>query len=663
MASSLIFDIVVIFTAALLGGFIADRLRQSPIVGYMLGGIIVGPHVLKMVNDVSLINELGEIGVILLMFTLGIEFSLSRLDKVKKVAIWGGILQIAGMILIGILAGRLLGFSFYESFFLGCVISISSTMIVMRSLSDAGDLNSIHGQIMLGILIVQDLSVIIMVSLLPLLKNFSPQNASLLALSMVKIVVFVIIIIILSRKLIPLIMNRAARSSNNEVFLLLALSLGLGVAAFSHQMGLSVSLGAFLAGLVVSESEYTHEILGKIVSFRDSFVVLFFVSVGMLVNPASLTSNWRASLLVLSIIILAKFLVVFAVVRLFKYHSRIAFYSGMGLLQTGEFSIVMAQLGLSANLINITLYDIILATSIISILLTPLFIELSPLLYSRLRKSKYLRFVFPEPDVGPFNTEAEGLNHHVILCGYGRVGRVVGQALQYMEIPYIVIEYDYLITSELSTSGIPFIYGDASNEIVLQHAACESASMVILSMPDIFSNQRAAKNLLVLNPGLTILSRAHKNWERDILLENGISEVVIPEAEAGIQMIWHIMMRLGLPLEKMESYLEYLLFRNYNNPTDMQNRELSALETYKVQEFSINAESPWADKTLRESGIRELTGCNVVSIRKPGGKISVNPRSIEYLNPGDRVIVLGTHAQLLHFSNLNEGSNNDVQPV
>ncbi|MDD3269306.1 MAG: cation:proton antiporter, partial [Syntrophomonadaceae bacterium] len=539
-------------------------------------------------------------------------------------------------------------------------VAISSTMIVMRSLGDAGDLNSVHGQIMLGILIVQDIFVILMVSLLPFIKDFSPDNLALIASPLLKTVVLVLAMLLLSRKIIPPIMDRAAQSSSNEVFLLFALSLGLGIAALAHYMGLSVSLGAFLAGLVISESEYTHEIMGKIVSFRDSFVILFFVSVGMLVNPAHLTDNWTLSLLVLGIIVIAKAVVVFAVVRLFKYHSRIAFYAGMGLLQTGEFSIVMAQMGLNTGLINLQLYDIILATSIISIMLTPIFINQSPPMYEFLHQRKALRWFFPESDPGLPEDILAPLNNHVILCGYGRVGHVIGRALQYMDIPFLAIDYNHLNIKELTEHNIPYIYGDAGNEIILAHAHCQTASMVILALPDIFSNQRAAKNILTLNPDIPILARAHNNREKELLIDAGVAEIVIPEAEAGLQMIWHTMMQLGLPLEKIEDYLEYLFVRDYQNINELQGRDMNKLESFKLKEFTVTPSAPWANKSLRESTIRELTGCTVVSVRIPGGPIKLNPRSTQLILPSFQIIVLGTQPQLLQFANLNEGGLDSV---
>lgn len=343
MATPVIIDICIIFLAALIGGLVAERLRQSPVVGYILGGILVGPYVMGMVGDLEVIQDFSEIGVILLMFTLGIEFSLTRLEKVRRVAVLGGVIQIAATILIGMGVGYAAGLPLYHALFLGCVVSISSTMIVLKALGDQGEVNSLHGQVMLGILIVQDLAVILMVSLLPELREFSIENLPILLFSLARSLAFVLVMVYLARRVVPVIMNHVAQSSNTDAFLILALTMGIGVAVLSHAVGLSLSLGAFLAGLVISESEYVHEIVGKIVSLRDAMVILFFVAVGMLVNPAGLFRDWVALVILLSVIMPVKFLILFSITRMFGYHSRIAFYVGMGMMQTGEFSFVLAK--------------------------------------------------------------------------------------------------------------------------------------------------------------------------------------------------------------------------------------------------------------------------------------------------------------------------------
>jgi len=653
MATSLVFDAVIVFVAALVGGYIADRVRQSPVIGYILGGIVVGPYVMGLVRDQPIIGDLAEVGVILLMFTLGIEFSLSRLEKVRKIALLGGFIQIVSIILVGLAAGRLLGYSVYHSLFMGCVLSISSTMIVLRSLSERGELNSLHSQIMLGILIVQDLAVILMVALLPSLQDVSLRALPGILFLLVKTIVFVLVIVYLAQKVVPLIMERLARSSSSDIFLILALAMGLGIAAVSHSFGLSLSLGAFLAGIVISESDYAHEIMGKITSLRDAFVVLFFVSVGMMVDPASLVGNWSELLVLLAIIVPVKLVVVFAIARLFGYHSKVSFYVGMGLVQTGEFSIVLGNLGLSQALIPPNLYNAILASALITILVSPYFIKSAPFWYHRLRARKALRFIFPETEKVELVAGEPELKDHAILCGYGGVGVKVAAALRQLQLPLVVIDYDFHAVNHLAANDIPYIYGDAANEIVIGHAHPETASLALVVLPDVFSNQMAVRNLKKANPNLMILARAHSEWEKEILLREGAHEVIQPEMEAGLQLVRQVILHLEIPEEQVEEYLENLYIRQYHRILEQEGYERVPSQSLKVREFQVNENAPWAGVSLADSQIREKTGAIIVTLRKPDGKVIISPGGHELLEAGDRVIVMGTGKQLRAFAEIN----------
>lgn len=652
MATPVIIDICIIFLAALIGGLVAERLRQSPVVGYILGGILVGPYVMGMVGDLEVIQDFSEIGVILLMFTLGIEFSLTRLEKVRRVAVLGGVIQIAVTILIGMGVGYAAGLSLYHALFLGCVVSISSTMIVLKALGDQGEVNSLHGQVMLGILIVQDLAVILMVSLLPELREFSLENLPILLFSLARSLAFVLVMVYLARKVVPVIMNHVAQSSNTDAFLILALTMGIGVAVLSHAVGLSLSLGAFLAGLVISESEYVHEIVGKIVSLRDAMVILFFVAVGMLVNPTSLFRDWVALVILLSVIMPVKFLILFSITRMFGYHSRIAFYVGMGMMQTGEFSFVLAKLGMDNQLIPPSLYNLILASSILTIVFTPLFISAAPRWYYRLREMRALHRLFPEPDLGESEVDVTSLDGHVIICGFGRVGHNIGAALQQLGLKFICIDYDYLVIKELSNRGIPFVYGDASNEMVLLHARPDRARLAVVALPDVFSNRQAVHNLLKINPSLVVLARAHSQWEKEILYQQGATEVVQPEMEAGLQMVRHIILHMNLPADAVDRYLETLYIKEYHDIMHKKVQDSMRAPALKVREYAIGERMPLAGTSLLNSGIRESTGCNVVTIKKANGEVLLNPSSDEVLEAGDLVIVMGTSSQLMEFARM-----------
>lgn len=650
METAILFNIAIIFIAALVGGMVAEAFKQSPMIGYIGGGILAGPYVSGTINNLSLIQGFADIGVILLMFTLGIEFSLSQLARVKRVAVGGGLLQVLIVVILAVALGKMMGLTSYQSFFLACAFSISSTMIVLRVLSDQGELNSVHGQIMIGMLIVQDLVVIIMVSILPSLQNFSPENIPQLIRTFSIAALLIILILFLAPKIVPRLMERAARGSNNDIFLILALSLGLGVAVLAQTVGLSVSLGAFLAGLLITESDYAHEILGKILSLRDAFVILFFVSVGMMVNPYALFQNWQLLIMALIIIIPLKFLVFFCITRFFGYQSQISFYVGMGMMQTGEFSFVMAKMGLDKQLITPELYNVILASTLISILLTPLFIARAPVIYRRLQQVAWLQAIFHNSQINLAGYDDKQFNNHVIVCGYGRVGYQVGSALQQLQVPYVVIDYNHKAITNLREQQIPYIYGDAANELVLANAFPANASLAILALPDAVTNMRVIHALKKHNNELRVLSRAHSYWEKQKLYESGAMEVIQPEEEAGLQMVRHMILHLNLQAESVLEYLENLYFKDYHEIMRHQNMVSPEEESLKIMTFELKEDSGLCSLSLRNSMIREVSGCSVVTIKRSDGNIVINPHSNEMLAAGDTLIVMGNHEQLEEFS-------------
>ncbi|MCR4399963.1 MAG: cation:proton antiporter, partial [Syntrophomonadaceae bacterium] len=642
MESTLFMDFTIALLAALAGGMIADRLRQPPVIGYILGGITVGPFGLNLVRHLDTVSEFAEIGVILLMFTVGIEFSLSRLQKVGLVAVAGGGLQVLLTTLAGFAVGRWLGLPAVQGVVLGFAVAISSTMIVLKVLGDRGELNTRHGQVMLGILVVQDVAVVVMVALVPHLAGFAGGMGHDIVLSLLRSAALVAVAIFAAHRLVPPLMRRAAAGGNNDIFLLVALGLGLGLAAEARAVGLSPALGAFLVGVVISESEYSHEMLGKVMALRDTLVVVFFVSIGMLVDPSLLLAEPARLLAVLGLVA-AKALLVMAIVRAFAYHPRVAFMSGVGLAQMGEFTFVLAGTALGAGVITAGLYNAILAASILTIVLTPLLLRAAPEWYARLAGS-----AGPSLAVG----EGEGeevppqVSDHVILCGFGRVGSYIGSALQVLGVPFVVIEYDYAVNRRLAAAGVPCIYGDAGNETVLAQARPDLARMAILALPEISVSRRAVGALLKFKPGLPILARAHTDWDRDTLLLAGAIHAVQPEAEGGLQLVRHAIMHLDLPRERVEAYLETLYTRDF--PDILQQRHYDALraQALRAREFLVATDSPWAGCPLARSGIRERTGCTVSAIRRRNGELVINPAGEERLEPGDSFIATGTGEQL-----------------
>jgi CPA2 family monovalent cation:H+ antiporter-2 len=646
-STGIVFDLMVIFLAALVGGSIAESLKQSPIIGYIMGGILAGPYTTGLVSDLEMVNSLADIGIILLMFILGIEFSLARMAKVKKIAIWGGTAQIVMILALGAIAGIILGFSWYQSVFLGCILSVSSTMIVLRVLDDLGEMNSLHGQIMISILIVQDLAVVLMVSVLPNLQK-GVGNIVHVLMPLGEAILFVALMIFLAERVVPVLLERFARRSNNDIFLLVALSLVLGIALSSQAMGLSVSLGAFMAGLVVSQSEYAHEIMGRIIYLRDAFVVVFFVSVGLLINPQALLGNWIDLLVILAVILPGKFAVLYFLSRIFGYHSRVAFAVGLGMMQTGEFSFVMAKMGIDNGLISPHLYNLVLASALISIVVTPGCMRNTNSWYNSLRRFLHFR---PEPEEAQLVAE-EALHSHIIVLGCGRMGRNVVDGIQRLGLPLVALDYDYASIRYLNDRNINCIYGDASNPLVLKLSHPERASMAILTLPDAYHSLQAIQYLRKANPQLIILARAHNRWHKQMLLEAGATAVIQPESEAGFQMVRQIILNMELPDETLKKYLNSMYHADYDRVLRERGFEPAPKDQLRAEEFLLQAGSPLIGRTIRHSGIRENTGCNIAAIRREKENILVNPPSDERLAEGDILIAMGKAIELGKLRNL-----------
>jgi len=371
-------DLAYVFGAAVVGGAVARALRQPLILGYVLGGILVGPFTPgPTVADVHEFEALAEIGVILLMYSIGLEFSFRDLLKVKWVAILGGPMGILLSVALGLGVGWLLGWSWQQGVAVGAIISVASTMVLSRFLSERGELRSDHGQVMIGITLVEDLAVVVLTILLPSLGDMNRGRLLALAIAMGKALLILIPITLVAHKLIPPLMRRVVRAANPEFFVLVALALGFVTAALTQAVGLSLALGAFLAGLLVSESEAAHQTMAHLLPLRDAFVALFFVTMGILVNPRILISKPSLLLVIVGLVVVGKFVVWALVVKLFAYSNTTALMVGIGLTQIGEFSYVLVRVARDAHIVGDDMYNAVLAASVITILINGLLLRLS----------------------------------------------------------------------------------------------------------------------------------------------------------------------------------------------------------------------------------------------------------------------------------------------
>ncbi|PJE67502.1 hypothetical protein COU95_02080 [Candidatus Shapirobacteria bacterium CG10_big_fil_rev_8_21_14_0_10_40_9] len=553
---TLVFDLLIILVLAFIGGFLAKKFRQPLILGYILAGVTIGSLAVSAIAGRGQLESLAEIGVALLLFSLGIEFSFARLSRVREVAFWGGLIQILSCIFLGILIFPRFGFDFYSSLFLASCFSLSSTAVVTKILLEKGELDSLPGEIMVGWLLIQDLAVLPMLLILPRIAVLESLPLWQIPLILGKVGVLLLLVFILGRVVVPKILDRVAAVNSREILLLAVVALCFLAASGTYALGLSFALGAFLAGLIVSESSQNHAIFSEIRPLRDIFSIVFFVSLGMMLTPGFLLSHLGQILGLAFVVIIIKLIVVLALVLYLGYHSKTAFLVGVGLVQVGEFSFVLARTGISQNLITADVYSYILSVALLTIVLTPFFFNLAPKVYTKVRKTTSTRFpkiyslVFARFDRRQALEELP-LENHVVICGFGRVGSWLGRACQISEIPFIVVDFNQKVVSELKEKGISVVYGDPADLEVLDFAQVDKAKAIVIAIPDRHTQELVIGNALTLNSKINIICRSHFEEDQARLKALGVQTVIMPEFEASLSMIHRILQAFGEEKEEV----------------------------------------------------------------------------------------------------------------
>jgi len=531
--------IIATIMAALIGGAVAHRLRVPIIIGYISAGVLLGVLNPVLQIDSATVHIVSEFGVALMMFVVGMELSLRDLLRSGgRLAVAGGI-QIALSILLGYLLMALLGWAWFPALIAGCVVAMSSTVVMIRLYERQGDIGSTASVLAMGIAITQDLAVIVLVGMLPVLADFTPERISLLGGTLLRSVLVLVAAFLLATRFIPVLLRHAVQWNSRELFLLLAVSLCFGMALGTHVLGFSMALGAFLIGLIISESEYSRQIVAEVVPIRDVFAIFFFVSLGMLMDPAALASRWTEVLLLLAVIVLGKALIITWLIHTIGFPIRIAVTVGLSLAQIGEFSFVIAEMARTKNWYTLSEYNTILAASVISLLLSPMLFALSPVISrmaARFVPGERFRELREEIQV-----QRSVMRDHVILCGFGRVGSRVAQQLLGRKVPVVVIDLDPESILRARNQNIPTIYGDAEAREVLELANPHTASIAILTMPESSSAMVAARRLKEINPRLTVLARTHEEGKITDLRRCGVDHVVFAEEETA-----RVIVRLAL---------------------------------------------------------------------------------------------------------------------
>jgi CPA2 family monovalent cation:H+ antiporter-2 len=539
----IVLGLFLITIAAALGGLLAKSLKLPGLVGYIIAGVAFGVVLPENLKGVS---GLAQLGTILLLFSIGIELSLTRLSRFLKVAVIGSIIQIVLVTISSYIILNLFSLPPITSLILALGFSLSSTAVVVKLLSERGELETIHGGVMLGWLLCQDLAVIPIMVMLPVFTNLGSGWEMALALALGKAALVVVAVVILGKLVIPFLMHKIAAANSRELLLLSSVGLALGTAAGTSYFGISPTLGAFLAGIVISDSQEHHAIFAETRPLRDLFMALFFVSLGFLVNPGVIVARLPLILSLALIILVLKAVVVFIVSSVFGYRGKTAIAASLGLAQVGEFAFVIFSIALGLKLISPENTTLGISVTLLTLILTPIIFKGVLPLWRKLRDltvDTTFGKLFTTGEKR--DTFSESISEHIIICGYGRVGKWVGRALSDFGIPFVVVEYNQKIVQDLKEGGISVLYGDPTEPEVLEAVGIRQAKAVVLAIPDAVAQETLIAYIQTVAPDVKIISRVHddSDWEKHKALR--VDKIVQPEFEAAIEIIRSILLGRG----------------------------------------------------------------------------------------------------------------------
>ena len=560
---SLITTLAAGFGLALLLGFAVTKIKLPPLVGYLIAGIVIGPGTPGFVADVSLAQQLAEVGVILLMFGVGLHFSIHDLLSVKKIALPGAVVQIAVATALGVFVTYLWGWTLGAGLVFGLSLSVASTVVLLRALEDRGVLESVNGKIAVGWLVVEDLATVIVLVILPAIAGSLGGSAvaahageasrgivASLAITLGQVGLFVALMLLVGRRVLPWFLWQVAGSGSRELFTLAVIAVGLGIAyGAAHFFGVSFALGAFFAGMVMRESSLSHRAAEESLPLRDAFSVLFFVSVGMLFDPSVLVEQPLRVITVIAIVLVGKSLAALGIVLAFRYPLNTALTVSASLAQIGEFSFILAALGMSLGLLPAEGQSLILAGALISIAVNPLvFHAIEPAQKWLREKSHHVRQLEARDDPLaqlPVEVEPEHMTNHVVLIGYGRVGRRIADALQQARVTFVVAEENRELVARLRSRGLLAVSGDASEAAVLIQAHIARARILVIAMPDTARARTMIDIARRLNPTIETVVRTHSDGEAELMRKEKVSRVFMGEHELARGMIRHVLETVG----------------------------------------------------------------------------------------------------------------------
>jgi CPA2 family monovalent cation:H+ antiporter-2 len=600
------------------------------------------------------VETLAQFGVAFLLFALGVEFSLTELKKVKAIALGGGTLQIILTILVtefvcGVTGAW--GTLPAKGVFLGSILSLSSTAVVLKCLMERNETETPHGQVMLGILVVQDLALGLMLAVLPALHQPGEAIGVAVVMALVKIGLFAAGAYAAGIWLIPRLLRLLAGTESKELFLLGVVTICLGIALLTEYLGLSIEMGAFVAGLMISEVEYADETLTIVEPLRDIFASLFFAAIGMLIDPVFLWQNLELILGLVALVFVGKFLIITPLVRLFRYPLKTALIAGLGLAQIGEFSFVLASEGQALGLVSRRIYLLILGTTAVTLMLTPFILRLLPFLFDFAESIPWLKPYLINDQALDLSADLPQKNH-IVVCGYGRIGQNLVKLLQQYQLPVVVIDQSESRIQQLREAGIPYVYGNSVSLHVLETAGVSHAQGMAIALPDPASIRLCLKRALELCPELDTVVRATQDKNIEVLYQLGAKEVIQPEFEASLEMANHLLIAVGLLPDLVQQKIQeirqnhYLDLRPERSAAEVSQYLQKVTRDLNRRWYDLPANSPLIGMTLEEVNMRYLTGVSLMAIRRADGEEIDYPNHQTTFLLGDRLLVVGSNQEL-----------------
>jgi len=641
-------EMVILLAASIVIISISHKIKIPSVVGFLLTGILIGPGGFSLVRDTETINVLAEVGVVMLLFMIGLEFTLDRLKRIQRNFWVGGSLQVLITTSAALLILIVLKVPAKDAVFYGFLISLSSTAVVLKILSDRGETDTPQGRISLGILIFQDMAIVPMIALVPILANVRSASPYAILLRFLLSGGSIAAVFAIARYIMPRVLHLIVGTRIREVFLITSLFVCLGMAWLTSSLGLSLALGAFLAGVIISESNYSHQVVSDILPFKDVFNSLFFISVGMLLNTGVV---WRSGLLivglVLSILVL-KALIIVLTVRMLGYDSRIALITGLALAQIGEFSFVLASVGRANGLLHDHIFQVFLASSILTILATPFLIQLSPVLAEKTERT--LRWKDRPQKIG--DKPERRLQDHVIIAGYGLNGRNVAHVLKEAGIGYVILELNPETVRNAMAAGEPIIFGDVSSRTILKEAKIANARGIVFAISDPATTRRGVRAAQEMNPHLFIIVRTRYASEIDELFSLGANDVIPEEFETSIEIFTRVLDKYYIPRNIIDAQVKVLrgecygILRGTCEAIKPSTERIADFLSAGTAETFYVVKGSWPEgKTLRNLELRKKTGATVIAVVR-GEESFASPGAEFMIEAGDTLVLVANHRDM-----------------